>query len=775
MGETGTAGAPLAGVRVLDLTRGTAGPRATQILADYGAEVLWVEPPGGDPYRTQLATEYSVSLRNKSSVEIDLTSSDGRAAVTSLLPLVDVVVTSWRPGVAERHGVSPGDVAAIAPHVVTCSISGFGTDGPLRDVPGHEALVHALVGTTGEQIGMRPAPIFEGMPFAAIGAGQLAVVGILAALHRRGVDGRGRHIETSLYDGALLYLTMLWGDSDAGGGMHTPGRSRMIVRSFLCADGEYLGVHTGAVGAFKRLMDVLGLADRVRSGTTPQEMGVPLDDAEAAILADEIPAIFESKPRAEWLDLLRAADVCAVEHLHACEAFDQPQVRHNGMVAEVDDPVLGCVQQVAAPIRLDLTPHVACPRPAPGVGEGGAALIDVWRTDGPRRLAPIDQVTPAAPLLDGVRILDVGAFYAGPYASRLLASLGADVIKVEPALGDPLRGLKVVFRAAQANKRSLAADLKAEPLRRARQRLLEWADVVHHNMRPGVAERLGIGAADVHDVDPSIVYMYSPGWGSTGPDAQRQSFAPKLSGFVGAGFEVAGRWNPPLFPVGNEDPGGGVTGAIAILLGLLHRQRSGTGQYIESPQLNATLFGMSHIVRSADGTVLGAERLDPMQFGLSATERLYPTSDGWICVSALSSREVAALHQVANDLGRDPAGLDDDALADVLCGMLEQRTTAEWLDTLAKAGVPVAEPKTAHNAAAFLRDPENRRTHRVAEVLHATDGAVRGVDRLLTVSDAAAVDYHLAPELGEHTDEILAWCGYSADEIADLRAAGAIR
>jgi crotonobetainyl-CoA:carnitine CoA-transferase CaiB-like acyl-CoA transferase len=776
MGNTATAPHALDGLRVVDCSRGTAGPRATQILADYGAEVLWVEPPGGDPYRDQLAIEYSVTLRNKASLELDLRTDAGREELRSLLPLADVLVTSWRPGVAERLGLARDAIAPIAPQLVTCAITGFGLDGPYRDVPGHEALVHSIVGTTGEQIGMRPAPIFEGMPFAALGAGQLAAVGILAALYRRGIDGAGRHVDTSMYDGALAYLTMLWGESDAGGSMHTPGRARMVVRSFLCADGEYLGVHTGAVGAFKRLVQLLGLEQRLRAGATPQEMGIPLDDDEAAILADEVPKLFESRPRAEWLAMLREADVCAVEHLHPCESFDQPQIRHNGLVVEVDDPVLGSVEQVGPPIRMAATPHVDA-RPAPRVGERGADVVSAWRA-ARREIAALDAASDDVALLDGVRILDAGAFYAGPYASRLLADLGADVIKVEPAVGDPLRGLRVVFRAAQANKRSLAVDLKAEPLARARERLLAWADVVHHNMRPGVAERLGLGASEVLASDPTTVYLYSPGWGSTGPDAARQSFAPKLSGFAGAGFEVAGRWNPPLFPVGNEDPGGGLTGAIAILLGLLHRQRTGAGQYVESPQINATLVGMSHIVRRTDGTVLGAGRLDPMQFGVSARERLYATSDGWICVSALTPRDSVALqtvltsHAPRSAPAADIATVDDDDLADQLAAMFERRTTDEWLELLAEVGVPAVEPKAVHNAATFLRDPENHRARRAAAVQHATDGTVRAVDKLVRISGTYSPPYRLAPELGQHTDESLAWCGYAADEIAELRATG---
>jgi crotonobetainyl-CoA:carnitine CoA-transferase CaiB-like acyl-CoA transferase len=621
---------------------------------------------------------------------------------------------------------------------------------------------------------MRPPPIFEAVPFASIGAAHLATVGVLAALYRCGIDGRGRHVETSLFDGALAYLMMLWGDSDRGAPAHVPGASRIIARTFLCSDGTYLGVHTGAVGAFGRLMKVLGIDDRIPPGETPQEMGIPLSEEQAAIVEHEIPAIFQTAPRGEWLQRLGEADICAVEHLHPCECFDQPQVRHNQMVVEVDDPVLGPLQQVAPPIRFGATPHgVTSPAPRPGADTG--ELDRMWRD--PSIGTQVAAEPSGGSLLEGVRVLDLGAFYAGPYASRLLADLGADVIKVEPLGGDPLRGLSVVFRSAQAGKRSVAVDLKAEETEQLRRHLVEWADVIHHNMRPGVAERLGLGDEQARGIDPDVVYAYAPGWGSTGPDRGRQSFAPKLSGYVGAGFEVAGRYNPPLFPTGNEDPGGGLVGAIAILMALVHRQRGGVGQYVECPQLNASLAQMSHIVRRPDGEVLGAGRLDPMQFGFSAYERLYPTADGWLCVAALTDADRTALRAgLAEALdGRTLDGLDDDAVGDLLTKIFGARPTAEWLSTLASAGVPVAEPATERRATAFLRDPQHRASGRVAWVEHARDGTVREIDQLIRVSDTERSPHRVAPELGEHTDPILAEAGYDVAAIARLRERGIAR
>ena len=272
-----------------------------------------------------------------------------------------------------------------------------------------------------------------------------------------------------------------------------------------------------------------------------------------------------------------------------------------------------------------------------------------------------------------MRILDLGAFFAGPYASRLLADLGADVVKLEPLHGDQLRGLDRPFGSAQANKRAIAVDLKQPAGQAIARRLAAEVDIVQHNLRPGVAERLGLGYDDLRAENPALVYAYAPGWGTTGPDIQRQSFAPLMSGYVGANFEVAGQFNPPLFPLGNEDPGNGLVGAAGMLMALLHRARGGAGQLVEHPQLNATMAHVAHIVRREDGEVLGAQRLDPLQLGHGALDRLYETSDGWVCVAASAEKHLAALSEALGlDLAGDPrfAGRDarqahDYQLADV--------------------------------------------------------------------------------------------------------------
>jgi crotonobetainyl-CoA:carnitine CoA-transferase CaiB-like acyl-CoA transferase len=236
-------------------------------------------------------------------------------------------------------------------------------------------------------------------------------------------------------------------------------------------------------------------------------------------------------------------------------------------------------------------------------------------------------------------------------------------------------------------------------------------------------------------------------------------------------------------PTGNEDPGNGLLGAAGILMALLCRRRGGPGQYLEHPQLNATMMHVGHIVRRPDHSVVGAGALDERQLGIGPLDRLYQTADGWVCVAAERADEwaalCAALHLDA--LLGDPRFATDSARhqhAGELAGRIERAfaalTTSEAEARLSSTGTPYAIP-APYNCEAFLKDPRHRQTGRVAESPHPTFGAVREVAKLIRFSDAALAPHRRAPTLGEHSEEILAFLGYDDSDIAKLRSRGVVR
>ena len=503
----------LTGLRVIDWTEGSADTRATSLLADYGADVVWIEQPAVSSTPVTNPVHRAVFGRNKRSVLLDPSTDEGAAQLRELVATADVLVHGRDEAEVSRLGLDFDTLGEANPALVYCSLSGFGPAAK-PDLPGYESLVHASVGTMAEQPGYREAPIYEGLPFAGIGMGYLAQLGILAALYRRGHDGRGGRVETSMLDGALSFLSMMWGhaDSDDVGSLMAPGTQRLLARTFLCADDEYIGVHTGASGAFGRVIEVLGLEDRIPPTSDGADIGVALTADQQRILQEEVPGIFLRDPRQTWLRRLLEADICAIPVFRPTECFDEPQVRHNRMVVRVDDPVLGEIDEVSAPLRFG-TGDVDTPAPIPAPVAGS--------TSAPQALAdrPLERVaTPGrnsrsgdgpgrtdAPLLAGLKVLDFGVWYASSYSSRMLADLGADVIRVEPLGGDQMRGMRRPFQSAHSRTRNFSTDLKHPEMAEVTQRLMAWADVIHHNMRPGAAERLGIGFEQARAVNPDIV------------------------------------------------------------------------------------------------------------------------------------------------------------------------------------------------------------------------------------------------------------------------------
>jgi alpha-methylacyl-CoA racemase len=369
--KTSSNGAPLAGVRVLDLTRLLPGPMATLHLGDLGADVIKIEDLAAGDYAN--AAVRTLVNRNKRGIRIDLKQPQGAATLLRLCRDADVLVEGFRPGVMARLGVGYEQVRAVNPRIVYCSLSGFGQTGPLRDQPGHDLNYGALTGVV-DQIGTADNPALSNLPVAdLLGGTMTAVMGILAALFDAARTGQGRHVDVAIADGVLAHAVLPLAALNqhghvppAGQGTLTGGLACYAV--YRTADERFVAV--GALErkfweALCRRIERHDLAALHRSG----------DAATEERLRRELGEIFASRPLAHWSALFADGDACVTPVLRLDEALAHPHFVARGMVLR-DGP--GGDAQLGCAVRM--TGHApAAPRPAPLPGEH---TLDVLREAG---------------------------------------------------------------------------------------------------------------------------------------------------------------------------------------------------------------------------------------------------------------------------------------------------------------------------------------------------------------------------------------------------------
>ena len=811
----------LSGLKILDLTWGIAGPMATMLLSQQGAQITKIEPPGGDPFRSQLG--YHAWNRGKRSAVLDLKDAGDRATFLKLAAQADVLVESFRPGVTERLGIDFESVSATNSRLIYCSITGYGRDNADSQRPAYDALVAARSGLHWEQRGRvggstahlsgkppfspdyevpfeaqqgppREGPLFPASRFPSLGAAYAATVGISAALRAREITGRGQWVETSLMQGALAAGVLAFGiaeDLDAWGFLTWVNDSRAPKGIFEAADGRFVHawppsprfvLAAGEGESLNATPDLAAREDPDRIGLGPEELFVlhhywkPMADTVKKFTADQ------------WTEAGAQAGVCIQKVRSPEEWLADPLLLADGCVTEIEDAELGTIRTVGTVYTLGNHPGTIPGPQAPAGRDTQAVRAEAEALPEPPPLAePGEPAKNHVPLpggpLQGIRVLDFGLAVAGPHGAQVLSDLGAEVIKVN-ALHDWYWHSSQLAMACNRGKRSIAINLKHPEAPEAIAKLLDTADVVLHNMRYPAAIKLGIGYETLAEKYPRLVYCHTRGF-ERGERENLPGNDQTGACLAGVEWEDGGcsRGGRPMWSLTSMgDTGNGYLAAIGICQALYEREQTGRGQWVDTAIVNAQLLNASHSVARPDGSAFERPRLDAMQTGFSAGVRLYPTLDGWICLCLVKQEEWESLGRAlaipdllvgGNWASQESRSGHDDGITSMIEAALAPRSTGDAFALLDSAGVP-CEISSERASIDLWTNPEALKQQWIVRYPHPMVGELGQVGLAMSFSDTPARVQGRPFLVGEHTREILAELGYQDSRINELFESGAV-
>jgi crotonobetainyl-CoA:carnitine CoA-transferase CaiB-like acyl-CoA transferase len=805
----------LEGIRVLDLCD-ESGSLAGKILGDLGADVVKVEPPGGDlggrrpPHLGGIADpERSLAWlalnTSKRGIALDLASPADRDVFRRLAASADVVLECFAPGRLAALGLGYEVLARANPRLVQCAITPFGSSGPRAAFRASDLGAVAMGGNllvTGEP--GRP-PMRCSMPTAYYHAGPEAALGVLFALCDRERTGRGQHVDVSLQETQLQ--TLLSGASQLALHGRLPlrsgarmGRTREI---WPAKDGM---VSYGLRGGAARVQSLTALVDWMHEcGMAPEWLRsydfssyshLEVSDADLARLETVFGAFFASKTMGELYAGALARRVLLAPCNDAREIVHHAQLRARELFARLDYPELDA--SLEHPDFFARTPDraIRIRRRAPRVGEHQREVLAEWAPREPDRVSAAEPDAGAGPrdVFAGLRVLEVGSGAAGPVATRYLAEHGARVIRLESlARPDFLRVLFLtrenrhgvdgspMFVLLNPNKESVTLNLKHPEARELALRLVAWADVLCENYAPGVMQRFGLDWESARRVNPRLVMASGCLFGQTGPQRSYPGFGGQGSAISGFNH-LTGRPDGPA-----HGPYGTITDslspryvAIAIAAALWRRARTGQGQYIDLSQIESAVYSLSELVvrYSAHGEVSGRRG---NRHELVAPHGVFPCAgeDRWIAIAVWSDAEWRSL---ARAMGDPPWARD--ARFDANAGRLAhadevERRLAEWtrgfephalMERLQARGL---EACAVQSFADLLEDPQLAWRGHWVPLRHVHLGELPFERSGFRLSGGSGRLRSPGPNLGEHDDAVLGeLLGLSREERARLAAEG---
>jgi crotonobetainyl-CoA:carnitine CoA-transferase CaiB-like acyl-CoA transferase len=663
----------LDGVRVIDFGQYIAGPLTAMLLADQGADVIRVDPPGGPMWETPANATWN---RGKRSITLHLKQPNDLAVATRLIASADVVIENFRPGVMERLGLGWQQASSLNPRLIYCALPGFASDDPRAQVRAFEGVIGAATATYRAPTDGVDRPVYTAIPIASNYAALQGAVSIIMALLARARDGRGQRLEVPLFDSTFPSI------GARAMRVHDPAHLVPTPRGiwsgvFECADGRWVQFGGSGNQNFRNFVEAAGITAWDQEGLTDIERLMHDPQLRAAHL-ERARALFKTRTAQAWEDLVaQAGSECAVCRTSA-EWFGHPHARASQMVLEVHDPQYGPMLQPGINARLSRTPG-AVRRPAPQPDQHRAEILADLEAP-PRPIPPSQLASTMRTALAGVRVLDLCIILAGPTCGRTLAEFGADVIKID----NPTRGGYVSsHNDVNRGKRSILLDLKSAEGREVFWKLLDTADVVAQNYRAGKLARLGLSYEDVRQRKPDIIYASLNAFGHIGPWAERPGHEQFAQATTGMQSRFGGDGPPALQPNPINDYGTGFMGAYAVALALLHRQRTGEGQHVDTALAYTAMLHQSPFMQSYAGKrwdePSGQDRL-----GSGPLHRAYRARDGWFFIGA---RQGDAPRLATVDALAGIASLHGEALEQALEARFSEDTVATWVERLTRAHI----------------------------------------------------------------------------------------
>ncbi|MFW0786999.1 CoA transferase [Gordonia sp. CPCC 206044] len=789
---------PLGDLLIVDLSGGIAGAYCTKTLADGGAEVVKVEAPEGDSLRTWSASGTPVApghnsalfdhlAASKKSIVVDPQNSEDITALGRLLDDADAVVWSRDTPLAAHPDLQPSTLIDAHPHLVVTAITPFGLEGPWSDRAATEFTLQAW---SGGIVGLGRgapdrAPVHIGGRIGEWFAGAYAAAGTLTALRRRARSGRGEVIDLSMLETQIQGLT--YHPVTFLELRDRPFRSERSIFVPGVAQASDGMVAIGCATA-QQWFDLCALVGHPEWIDTEAPLAITTRAAELA------PQIYEWI-RARTVDeVSEAATDFRIPNAPVGNGANLTEMAHHAARGSfVKNPAAGFTQP-GHPYRMSAF-ELTRPEPAPALGEHTSeyrARASSAEAD------PSGSNTPVALPFEGMRVLDMTAFWAGPSCTHVLAMLGAEVIHLEstsrPDGTRMIAGVPMteelwwekspIFSGLNTNKKSLTLNIQTEKGQEVLRELVKTCDVLVENYTPRVLDQIGMDYETVSTLRPDIIMVRMPGFGLDGPWRDKAAFAYVIEDASGLTWLTGHPDQNPVEPYSIGDPNAGVHALNGLLLALAHRDRTGEGTLVEASMVDAALnVAAEQVVEySAYGSLL--ER-DGNRGPTAAPQNLYQTAgvdefgrdDCWVAIAVETDDQWLALRDAIGspDWASDPelATADGrrrhhDLIDTHLGGWCRSLEADEIVDRLWSADVPVAPVMQPHRQK-DLAQLQSRGFF--AAVDHSVNGSASHSTLPLRFSAGPAeLPTRAAPLLGEHNTEILTGLGLSDDDIAQLEA-----